>query len=60
MGRVAVEQSNWSGYNTYTLPGGTYDQDKLGLGKLMTRKNDVGNTGKWVGPIPLTLTRPFE
>lgn len=33
----------------------TYDSTKLGLGKMMTQKNDAGNEGKWVGPSPMHI-----
>lgn len=45
--------------STYVYPGG-YDQTKLGLGPLMIQSNEAGNEGKWVGPMPTNIARPFE
>jgi hypothetical protein len=45
--------------STYVYPTG-YDPTKLGLGPLMIQANDSGNEGKWVGPIPTNVARPFE
>jgi hypothetical protein len=44
----------------YRIGVGTYDQDKVGLGTCMVQKNDSGNEGKYVGPMPVGLIRPFE
>lgn len=60
MGTQAVQLSNWQSLGSYSLPGGTYDQNQLGLGSLMVRRNDAGNTGKWIGPSPIAVARPFE
>ena len=60
MGTQAVSLSNWQSLGTYALPGGTYNQDQLGLGTLMVRRGDGGNTGKWIGPSPVVVARPFE
>jgi hypothetical protein len=56
----AVTLSNWQSLGTYPVPGGPYDQNQLGLGSLMVRRNDAGNTGKWIGPSPVAVARPFE
>jgi hypothetical protein len=51
--------TNFGSLSTYVYPGG-YDQTKLGLGPCMMQANDDGNEGKWVGPIPNNLFRPYE
>ena len=60
MGTQAVSLSNWQSLLTYALPGGGYDPTKLGLGSLMVRRADAGNTGKWIGPSPIVVARPYE
>lgn len=48
---------------TYTYPGNAttpYNPTQLGLGPLMMQANDSGNEGKWVGPVPVSVARPYE
>jgi hypothetical protein len=51
--------TNFGSLSTYVYPTG-YDPTKLGLGPLMMQANDAGNEGKWVGPTPTNVARPFE
>jgi hypothetical protein len=51
--------TDFGSLSTYVYPGG-YDQTKLGLGPCMMQANDPGNEGKWVGPIPVNVARPYE
>ncbi len=44
----------------YKLVGGTYDQDQLGLGYLMTQINGSGVDEKFAGPLPIAVARPME
>jgi hypothetical protein len=46
--------SDFDSLTTYTLPGGTYNQDHLGLGTLMRRMTGSKPQDKWVGPIPVS------
>lgn len=50
---------NFGSLATYVYPS-DYDQTKLGLGPLMMQANDPGYEGKWVGPTPIQVARPFE
>lgn len=45
---------------TYKFDIDSYDQDKLGLGKLMIQKNGVAATDNFAGPLPVQVLRPME
>lgn len=45
---------------TYKFDIDPYDQDKLGLGKLMIQKNGVAPTDNFAGPFPVQVLRPME
>jgi hypothetical protein len=60
MASQSLTYSDFQGFTTYALPGGTYNPDHLGLGSLMVRKTGGSPTDKWIGPKPVALARPFE
>lgn len=45
---------------SYNLEFEPYDQDKLGLGKLMIQKTGATVDDKYVGPLPIAVARPVE
>lgn len=64
MAKVGVE-TRLGSLPTYVYPSGIggvsgYDQNKLGLGPLITQLNGAQAEDKFAGPFPIAVGRPFE
>lgn len=57
--RRAVRTS-FGSLTSYNYGVDSYDSTKLGLGQAMIQTSGVGAGNNWVGPMPISVIRPFE
>jgi hypothetical protein len=58
MTKLAIE-TRLGSLNSYELPSGVYNANKLGLTNLIKQYNGVTNKDKFAGPLPVGVFRPL-